>query len=337
MQKLILHIGPPKTGTTSLQRFLSLIHDKLLSHGVLYPKEGRLRAESVYQVRRRHGTVTLRGPADSHQLLVWALKREVAGVDADECWSDVLQEIQRIGPHTIILSAEDFFGLSEPQVLEVRKKLVDFTVEVVLYLREPFEMCLSGYKQHVKMGRYHRSFSRFLDEEGPSIFQAYDTRTKRWSKIFGSEFIVYKPYDKLTKGSGLAKDLLCMLGLNPEDFESFLTQGKRLNISPPDTGIQVIRSLNLVEYCLGSPEWLKVVFRYARAKLSRRNALTNILFTVGSPIWGKPLFHNEEEIIMRNKVLEEFPCSLMKFLESVAQPHKEILSDAKPFVEKGTT
>ena len=38
---LILHIGMPKTGTTTIQHFLRINYDILLQGGVLYPQSGR--------------------------------------------------------------------------------------------------------------------------------------------------------------------------------------------------------------------------------------------------------------------------------------------------------
>jgi len=40
-KKLILHIGQPKTGTTSIQRFCLNHRNHLLQQGVLYPDAGR--------------------------------------------------------------------------------------------------------------------------------------------------------------------------------------------------------------------------------------------------------------------------------------------------------
>ncbi|GJL56738.1 MAG: hypothetical protein NPIRA02_38700 [Nitrospirales bacterium] len=334
MRQLILHIGPPKTGTTSLQRFLNSASKELLSRGVLYPQEGRLKAGSVYRVHRPEGRVTTTGPADSHQLLAWTLKNEVEGVDAEGCWLDVLNEIHRVDPQTVIISGEAFFSLLEEQVIQVRKYLADFNVRVIIYLRDPFNLCLSAYTQHVKMGRYHHSFLTFMNEKGPHIFEGYETRTQRWKMIFGSEQIVYKSYDKLAKSPGLAQDFIRMLGFHSEDFEKCFSQNKRLNISPSNTGIQVIRSLNFLENCLGLSEGLKGLFRYVRGKLSAQNVVTNALFTVGGLIWRKPLFSKQEEMILRKKALDEFPLPLRRFLESVAHLPHEIPDDTKSLVDK---
>ena len=43
----ILHIGCPKTGTTSLQQFLTLNREFLLSQGVLYPRSLLERPEEL--------------------------------------------------------------------------------------------------------------------------------------------------------------------------------------------------------------------------------------------------------------------------------------------------
>ncbi|MGV6852729.1 MAG: hypothetical protein ACWA5R_11220, partial [bacterium] len=41
MKKVILHIGTPKTGTSSIQRWLYQHSETLLELGILYPRTGR--------------------------------------------------------------------------------------------------------------------------------------------------------------------------------------------------------------------------------------------------------------------------------------------------------
>src|SRR3954449_4869255 len=42
MRRCFLHIGTPKTGTSSLQAILSTHQDELRQHGFLYPRAGRV-------------------------------------------------------------------------------------------------------------------------------------------------------------------------------------------------------------------------------------------------------------------------------------------------------
>jgi len=86
LKRLILHIGPPKTGTTSIQKFLSAAQEDLLSDGILYPANGRLQAGMVYTIWRRGHFRTRKGPSIEHHLLPWSLTEAVQGISADACW-----------------------------------------------------------------------------------------------------------------------------------------------------------------------------------------------------------------------------------------------------------
>lgn len=323
MQKVILHVGPPKTGTTSIQGFLHSVHDELLSHGILYPREGRLNAGTRYCIYRHGKPSMMSGPSDNHQLLAWAMKKEAEGVDADHCWLKVLQEIDAAKPKTVILSGEDFFGISPESIGQVKKYLENFSVKILFYLRNPFDLLLSGYKQRVKAGRFHRAFPAFLQEEGPIIFEAYETRAKSWSEIFGLENMIVKPFDRIKKIPGIERDLLEFLELNPKDFEQPLLQMKRLNVSPSDETIHLMRFWTFVERSLGSPKWLRVFFSKARGKSSVLSPPVKMIFVAGKPFLQKALFQNEDIRTIRNLTKEWGP----RFFGTYLKP------EDRPFVE----
>ena len=104
MATVYLHIGAPKTATSTLQRSLSENHKKLLNSGVLYPRE------------LRHG--------DAHHLLVCDLvdkyqRNPMPDVwygsrPRGQAWPALLAEMARPehGIDKVILSTELFFGQS---------------------------------------------------------------------------------------------------------------------------------------------------------------------------------------------------------------------------------
>lgn len=294
MRQVIIHIGPPKTGSTSIQGFLNLVQDELLGHGVLYPREGRLKAGVGYRVFRRQGAVKMTGPADNHQLLAWALRQEVEGINADRCWNEVLQEIQTVRPHTVILSGEDFFSVSEEKVGQFKKYVDGFRVTVLCYLRNPFDLLLSIFKQRVKAGRYYGSFEDFLQEESPKIIRTYEASLQAWCKAFGVENVVFKVFDKIKRNPGLEYDLLNTLKINPASFEEAICTIKRLNVSPSDDAIHLVRLVNFLEHTLGRPEGLKSVFSRIREKMANPGSLAKGALSIGGPLFQKPVIPQEK-------------------------------------------
>lgn len=150
--KILLHIGHPKTGTTSLQGFMVEQRVSLLRLGILYP----------WTVHGR----------DYHTLLPAGFVRDGAvepsphGVYFDDYqafknafgvfWRQLKEDIARYKPEVVVLSAEqlfkDFAPLSERSFRDLLGELSD-EVEVVAYIRHPVEDAKSRVAQRIKRGR----------------------------------------------------------------------------------------------------------------------------------------------------------------------------------------
>ena len=150
--KLILHIGHPKTGTTSLQGFFVQQRVALLRLGILYP----------WTVHGR----------DYHTLLPAGFVRDGAvepsphGVYFDDYaafkagfrifWRQLKNDIARYKPQVVILSAEQLFKDFEPLSGRSFADLlgeISADVEVVAYIRHPVEDAKSRVAQRIKRGR----------------------------------------------------------------------------------------------------------------------------------------------------------------------------------------
>ena len=116
---IILHIGPPKTGSTSIQSFLNSAQQELLTDGILYPSKGRSEAGVTYHIKiherdaKSRRFASTKGPDFAHHLLAWTLAGTVRDISADRCWAQVLSEIESLNPKTAIISSEYFAWLSE--------------------------------------------------------------------------------------------------------------------------------------------------------------------------------------------------------------------------------
>lgn len=313
MKQIILHIGTPKTGTTSIQVFLDSAQKYLLSQGCLYPTEGRLKAGVTYCVHRPEGIVTKSGPVNNHHLLAWTLMEKVDGMNADCCWLDVLNEIYTTQAKIVILSSEDFSLLSDKQIIQIRKYLEGFSVKVVIYLRNIFNKMLSGYTQWIKMGRYHRSFRCFIDEMSDRKQHNYNLLINRWSDIFGQDNIEIKLFDKIKQESGITQDIIETLHLKTIDFEQYLSRKETLNISPSYEVINAILFLNRIEHSLSSPSYLNKRFKYIREKLLHASS-TNYSFLLLKPFFNQSISSKEERLILKEKVKEWYPYFVSKYV-----------------------
>lgn len=232
MTRILLHIGTPKTGTTSLQRLLNAIEAPLRERGILYPQAAR---DAELHL--------------AHHRLVWSITGRF-GYSGDAGWRDLQAELDDVRPKLAIVSCEDFALFDDGQVARVADYLRGRQVEVVVYLRNQLDFLVSQYKQAVKSHnwKYRHSFRRYVTEHLGDC--DYAALLDRWSNAFGAEAVEFRLYDKIRNVSRLEYEFL--RGLGAED----LLQGaegaslQSANVSPSDEVTFALRMLNRAERLL---------------------------------------------------------------------------------------
>lgn len=274
VRTVIIHAGPPKTGTTTIQSFMFRASTALSQAGILYANAGRLMAGQTLRVRRPTGWMQKHGPGTGHHLLPWTLLDEVADLGADECWAALIDEFRIAQESVAVVSSEAFSRLDRTRVDAVRGYLAEFNVLVVAYVRSPFSRMLSDYTQRVKSGRYHRSFGDFVAAER-ELLENYDGFLETWGEVFGSEQIHVRDFELAMASGSLELDFAGCLTAVPESLLGFLAQ-RRLNESPDDKSVARMRRINLVEESLGGQRYLRKVFaglrRLSNARIPGRIA-----------------------------------------------------------------
>lgn len=105
LQRLVLHVGPHKTATTTLQELLAANRDALRASGVVYP-EGQVFAKAHHEI--------------PYHLLGWdlsLLSETEVDFDLIGMLAQVLTEARASSADTLVLSAEDFSILDSNQWL----------------------------------------------------------------------------------------------------------------------------------------------------------------------------------------------------------------------------
>lgn len=143
IERIILHAGTPKTGTTSLQRALYGLRDALSARGVFIPPT------SVQHYPTPDGRMEEK---PKHQWMVAALTAPAAGT-----FVAALEKAIAAAPaeaHTAILSTEglyhhwwDFSDAGKAGLAEVAKR---YRVELWVWFRPPLEFFTSSYVQMLK-------------------------------------------------------------------------------------------------------------------------------------------------------------------------------------------
>ncbi|MHA6263208.1 hypothetical protein ACXYMO_08405 [Arenibacterium sp. CAU 1754] len=170
----MLHIGQPKTGTTSLQHLLHTQSDHLAKAGVLYPKTAE--DWEQHSVLIPHLTRVKTHTADCHFPPHWP------GGSVPETsrlfWQSVREQMRDLRPELVILSGEGFFTIKKPAQLRRMSDLLTrktSEVSVVAYLRSPVSLYASNYQQSMKMrgvpvrprGYYYKPTLTAYREHGP--------------------------------------------------------------------------------------------------------------------------------------------------------------------------
>lgn len=165
---IYLHVGYPKTGTSSLQFFLFKNRLRLKENDYLYPESGLLFIPPYYI---------------AHYLIPFNLFYKKTGIkfynldfpDDELLIKKLRAEIENKKCNNIIISCESFLGLldiymfvrfGELGILNIWKNFLssfkDFKIKIVLYLRELFDYSFSFFYEQVEH-RIPYDFYKFLE------------------------------------------------------------------------------------------------------------------------------------------------------------------------------
>lgn len=177
--KFIVHIGPPKTGTSSLQEALSQNREPLLALGYDYPNFGR--HPEMLQLPGHHGI------AQSLQ--------QGALPTGFQAWLDQLS-----GAHRVILSSENFAHVPAAGVQLLVQTLGPENIEIIYYARRWEQLMPSVWQELVKHG-HSQSYLEFLNHQTSapmaSIYLNYMNVLDRWAKEVGTDSLRIFSYDNL--------------------------------------------------------------------------------------------------------------------------------------------
>lgn len=147
MPRLVLHAGLPKTGTTSIQRFLDENSGALSEQGIFYsPTPDR-------PGRRDHNFLAMATWQQVQRIYADRYGTDIERLRSDSlaAWDDMLDRFRASGHETLLVSGEFFARSPVKPVIEFAKEaLAEFDITVVFYLRQPSAHYVSWLQQHIK-------------------------------------------------------------------------------------------------------------------------------------------------------------------------------------------
>lgn len=229
MPRIILHVGPGKTGSKYLQSALAALREPMRQDGIDY-------ADDWWDPKQTLNHIGLFG----------ALQRgDVARIE------DACHRLQESAYPTMILSCESFY-MVKPEMWQRFKALLPGTsVEVVFYCRRWSERIVSTWQQSVKGGS-----SATLPEWCTRVFRApaanpnvnYAVALRRLGSVFGEDSLRLVSYSNLRDHDVdiLQHFLRVIVGWQRD----FVVPSDRVitNVSPGPVETEMIRILNTVSF-----------------------------------------------------------------------------------------
>lgn len=144
--RVVLHIGLPKTGSTSIQSALSKSRSSLKKQGLFYPRIG---------MHENHNLLSLPFSKNLPRTLGKLSKDDRARerTRAQECWRSIGTQVAREKPKMVVLSSEYFAFVTRPDDL-ISTVVATFphaeSFEVIAYLRRPSQHYVSLTQQKLR-------------------------------------------------------------------------------------------------------------------------------------------------------------------------------------------
>ena len=227
---VLLHIGPPKTGTSALQGACHACRDEMRAQGVRYAGRTQQTGSAAYAVLGRQHPTLGEAPSAHH-------------------WKRLVSEVRAAKEPRIFISSEFFAGADDAHAARIVEELGGDRVHVALTLRPVSRILASRWQQNVQEGaRYsfdqwlHWVFEQPSEGKGATFWsrQRHDHLAARWASIVGPERLSVVMVDEQNK-SAIYQAFEALLNLQSGTLEP---QNDTANRSMTAEEIELVRGLN---------------------------------------------------------------------------------------------
>lgn len=231
MKKTIyLHVGHPKTASSSLQHFLAKNREALEKKGYIYP-------------------LFSRDMVNHHLLFLWNVNKAAALTWKEgRATLDKLDLLNNLLVQHLKNSPSDKIILSHESLIYNADKLLDhfagdYHVVVIAYFRRMDHYVESFYSELISNGSEDVTIDIHLKTKlGPTYMSRYKM-IETLSKRIGKENIIIRPFERAQlKNKSILEDFLSLIGI--EDVSAFNLEQADLNLALPTAAINFIQKLN---------------------------------------------------------------------------------------------
>ncbi len=221
-----LHIGMPKTGTTTIQNFLASNRSQLLKQNFFYPKS--VGNNSPLQDNHLKLAAYAMNPdkIDDLKTNLRLYSSEQVYEFRKKLTADFTKEMAGLNANKVVLSNEHCSTrlLQKQEIEELKAFLSPFydDIRIIVYLRRQDNSFLSAYSSAIKSGQHEPLM--LPDEQERILRYDYWELLQRWSEVFGQDKVSVKVFEReqLLEGD-LIKDFCQEIQLDVDDGFSILS------------------------------------------------------------------------------------------------------------------
>ena len=235
--KAIIHIGTPKTGTTTIQSFLGQNRESLKKQKVLVPGASRARHIELFAAackfnflmspapQNAKGSLSFLNKVVSRNICMRVFEQDFTSNDQDKLWKEFWDknETDKNKIDLVCFSDEALFLLSDEEIERI-KTLIDELfddVAIVIYLRRQPEFLPSFYNTFIYFAGLPWHLSDYLNLPEKDSILAYGELIRRWSAVFGKNKIQIRIFDKTEfHNNDLLSDFAHIVGFDMVGFKS---------------------------------------------------------------------------------------------------------------------
>lgn len=234
MMEVVVHIGPHRTATTSLQDLLDGNREKLIEYGIYYPKDAT--------------------GSKAHHLLAWSCQHRDVNLighpnevrSSNSILKDWLNQAQDNNCGTLLLSSEEFSKLRSADWKSLVESCdIEHHWKLIAAFRSPDEIARSTYAQLLRSG-LTQDFYELAEGFERGVRDFYDFFDKIVSDADWCDFSLV-PYSKLTD---VFMDDLCktLLGEELGKLVTSTSPIKRLNVRPNINVLNLLLEFNRLNF-----------------------------------------------------------------------------------------
>ena len=221
MNTIFLHVGPHKTGTTALQKFMLDNQSNLFKQNLVYPK----RYIQIFGHHKFRENIVNRDISDD----------DIAFFNETD--------------NNFLLSSEDYISLSKEDFEYLKQRFENFEIKIIYTWRRASLKLYSIWQEVIKHGGtvdFFQYYHEHLARPGTSQMLSPDLKLATLSQVFGNQNVSVLDYESSVATNTLMNDFLKLMGIEwDESFEQSQKSAESENRSMTLADVEIVRALNI--------------------------------------------------------------------------------------------